>query len=328
MMRQLQEQLKTKHYSPVYLLYGSESYLKHLYQKKLQKAILENSHALNQTSFYGKETSIEEVEESARTLPFFAQRRLVLLEETGWCKTKALPIEFLETMPETTHMVFIETEVDKRGRLFQWIKKHGTAVELNGLSEREQKIWVASLLKKSGKKIQESTIDFLLQKVGTDMETVSKELEKLVAYTGETEVITEQEIDQICITQVESKIFLMIDAIAEKKINRAILLYRDLLLCKERPLSILFLLTRQFSILLEIKQVQSDAFHKTSSELAKSLGIPAFAVKKYQMQARRFTEQILYERLQRCLWTEEQIKTGKLEETIGVELLIVESLQM
>lgn len=84
---------------------------------------------------------------------------------------------------------------------------------------------------------------------------------------------------------------------------------------------ILFLITRQFRILAEVKELTGRGF--PSSEIGKKVGVPEFAVRKYQSQARNYTKEKLLEALRDGAVTEEDVKTGKLNEKIAVEIFIV-----
>ena len=115
--------------------------------------------------------------------------------------------------------------------------------------------WIAGNVKKEGRQIKESTARYLVSKTGTDMENLEKELEKLFSYTLGKDEITAADIDDICTTQITNKIFDMIEAVAAKRQKQALDYYYDLLALKEPPMRILYLLSRQFKLLLEVKDL-------------------------------------------------------------------------
>ena len=222
-------------------------------------------------------------------------------------------------MPEYCYFIFVESEVDKRNRLYKAVKDVGVISELNGMDEKNIQLWVAQLLNQSGKKITKDTLLYFLNKSGTDMEGMAQEIEKLVCYAMDKDVITVEDIDAVCITQVSNQIFLMIDAIASGKQKQALDLYNDLLALREKPMSILFLLTRHFNILLQIKELHGQ----NRNDVARKVGVPPFAVQKYMSQAGNFTKQGLIAKLKDCAELETQVKTGLMGEQMAVELLIV-----
>lgn len=321
-MQKLKEQIKARQFSRCYLLYGEEQYLKNYYKNQLKKAVLGDSSDMNYTCFEGKNPARPQVLEAVQTMPFFADYRFVLVQNSGLFKTQNEFADLVKTLPDTVVLVFVEQEIDKRNRLYKAVQSVGSICELNGLDEKDLKIWAASLLAKEHKKIRETDLLYLFEKSGTDMELLSKELIKLASYAGERTVIERADIDAICTTQVTSRIFLMIDCMASGDKKKALGLYADLLANREKPLSILFLITRHFNILLQIKEAASLRLDNKTT--ASRIGIPPFSVRKYQVQAKGFTEQNLKQYLELCLQFEYDVKNGRLAEQLAVELLLAQ----
>lgn len=321
-MISLNEDLKTGQFNNVYLLFGEEAYLKKQYKEKLRNAMISPDDNMNYAYFEGKGINVNEVIDLAETLPFFADRRLIILEDTGLFKTASPELaDYLKEMPDTTAMIFVETEVDKRSKLYKAVQNNGRAVELGRQDENTLIRWVAGCIKREEKSVSENTIRYLLAKIGTDMENIQKELEKLFCYVMERDYITQEDIDEICTTQITNQIFDMVNAVADKKQKKALELYYDLLALKEPPMRILFLLTRQFKQLMEVKVMDKNGH--AQKEIADKLGINPFVVRKFQAQAKSFAEKELRSILEDSVDTEECIKTGRLTDMLGVELFIV-----
>lgn len=321
-MKTIKEHIRKNEYAPVYLLHGEEGYLKALYKNKLKKAILGESDEMNYSYFEGKGIDITQVRELADTLPFFAERRLILIENSGWFKSASEFADYLPQMPETTHIVFVEQDVDKRNKLYKYVAKSGVAAVLDAMGEKDLILWVAGLCKQGGKAIREHTVQYLLEHVDTNMNHLQNEIEKLVAYTAGREEITIEDIDHICTMQVTNQIFPMIDAVGAKNRERALKLYYDLLALREKPMSVLFLLSRHFNILLQVKE--QDEKHVPKELVAKKIGIPPFTVRKYGSQAAKFKKEQLVAAVSACISSEEAVKTGRIGEQLAVELLLIE----
>jgi len=320
-MKVIKEHIKTRSFKQFYLLYGAEEYLKKLYRDKLKNAIMIDDNEMNYAYFEGKKIDLIKVGEAAQTLPFFSEYRLIIIEESGLFKNQSDLCELLSNVPDTTIMIFVDSEIDKRNKLFKMVRDRGTISEINGLDERNLKLFVASLFEQNGKKSTEGTIHYLLDKIGTDMMNICNEVEKINSYAMDRNVITQEDIDAVVTTQITGKIFQMIDAIGSKNSNKALDLYYDLLSVREKPMSILFLITRHFNILLQVKDLQVHGHN--SSSMGELVGIPPFSVNKYLAQTRNFTSKRLKEALEFGAEVEEQIKTGRMIEKIGVELFIV-----
>lgn len=321
-MKSLNEDLKTGQLNTVYLLYGEEAYLKKQYRDKLRNAMVSTDDNMNYAYYEGKGINVSEVIDLAETLPFFAERRLIVLEDTGFFKSASVELaDYIKEMPETTSMIFVETEIDKRGKLYKAVQAKGRAVELGRQDENTLLRWVASNVKQEQKQISENTVRFFLAKVGTDMENIQKELEKLFCYTLDKDSITTEDVEEICTTQITNQIFDMVNAVADKKQRKALEFYNDLLALKEPPMKILALLTRQFKLLLEVKTMDKQGYGR--KEIAEKAGINPFVVGKYQVQAKAFSEKDLRQIMEDSVETDEAIKTGRLTDTLGVELFIM-----
>ena len=114
----------------------------------------------------------------------------------------------------------------------------------------------------------------------------------------------------------------MVRAVTEKQQEKALQLYYDLLALKEPPMRILFLIARQFNQLLQTREMLADGLGQ--SELGSKLGLPPFAVKNTVNCARRYTVEELRKAVEDCMSYEEAVKTGKLEDRLSVELLIIQ----
>ena len=156
---------------------------------------------------------------------------------------------------------------------------------------------------------------------GTDMENLEKELEKLFCYCMGKEEIEVRDIEAICTTQITNKIFEMVEAVAVRNQKKALDYYYDLLALKEPPMRILYLLARQFRLLLQVKDLMNQGADK--STIAKKAGLHPFVAGKYMQQSRSFTMRELKGIMEEAADTEEAVKTGRLSDTMSVELFIV-----
>lgn len=128
--------------------------------------------------------------------------------------------------------------------MYKAVKACGTIAEFARQDEKTLMRWAAGLLGKAGKKITQRDMELLLTKTGTDMGNLRMELEKLISYTEGRDIVTAEDIEEICTTQTTNRIFDMVRAVTEKNQKRALDLYYDLLTLKEPPMRILFLLAK------------------------------------------------------------------------------------
>lgn len=321
-MKSLNEDLKTGQLKQIYLLFGEEGYLKRQYRDRLTRAVLPEGDTMNYACYEGKGIEIREVIDLAETMPFFAERRLIVFENSGFFKSGGTDLaDYIKELPETTSFLFVENEVDKRSKLYKAVKARGRAVELGFQDEATLKRWVAGLIRKENKQVSEQTIVYFLNKTGTDMENITKELEKLFCYTFGRDAVTKEDVDAVCVTQITNHIFEMVDAVAQKKQRKALELYYDLLALKEPPMRILFLMIRQYRILLQVKGLLKAGYGR--KEIASKAGLHPFVVGKYMDQAKHFPGRELRAIMEEGAELEQSVKTGRLTDHLAVELFLV-----
>lgn len=321
-MKSLNEDLKTGQFKQIYFLYGEENYLKKQYKDKLTQAMIPQGDTMNYAYYEGKGINVREIIDLAETMPFLGERRLIVVENSGFFKNASPELaEYVKSIPETTNFIFIESELDKRGKLFKAVKDKGRVVEMSKQDEQTLIRWILANVKKEGKQTTESAIRYLISKCGTDMENLQKEMEKLFCYTLDKDSIETADIEEICTTQITNQIFEMVNAVAEKKQKKALELYYDLLALKEPPMRILYLLARQFRLLMEVKELAANGYGK--KDIASKAGLHPFVVGKYQEQSRAFSNKALRAILEESVDIEERVKTGRLQDVLGVELFIV-----
>lgn len=321
-MKTIDNDIKMGQLKNVYLLYGTEDYLKRQYRDKLKHALVEPDDTMNFSAYEGKDINPKELIDLSETLPFFKEKRMILVENSGFFKNSCDDLaEYMSQVPESTCFVFVEEEVDKRSKLFKAASRAGSAVEFETPKEDMLVRWILGRIQREGKKITQSVMQLFLSKTGSDMENIDKELEKLICYTLDKTEISEADVEAICTGQTENKIFEMIDAISAKNQKKALDLYYDLLALKEAPMRILFLIARQFQNLLLIKSMSAKGYPAVS--IAKTAGMPSFAVQKNLRQAGAFKINQLKEAIEDCGQAEEDVKTGRMADQLAVELLIV-----
>ncbi|MCH5252546.1 MAG: DNA polymerase III subunit delta [Lachnospiraceae bacterium] len=323
-MQKITEELKNNSLSRFHLIYGEERYMVRYYKHSLVEKLSVPGDEMNCTYFQGSDIKESDIADVGQVLPFMASNRLIVVQDSGFFKSAGDMADYLEEFPDSTYVVFVEREVDKRNRLFKWMGKNGCVTECQSQNEPMLKKWIAGYLKRTGKTIAVPVAEYLMERVGTDMEVLNNELDKLIGYTGERGEIRTEDVDAICAGSAVSKIFDMIDAVALGEKERALSLYGDLLANKEQPMSILYLFTRHINILLQIKELSAEGLNK--NEIAKKIGIPPFTVPKYGKQAAAFKRRILLKMLSVRADFEEDFKTGKIDDQLAVELFLIQAL--
>lgn len=321
-LKTIQEDIKNGAYRKAYLLYGEETYLKIQYKQRLVKGLMPEEDTMNFHHFSGKGIDVRNLIDLAETVPFFAERRVMLLEDTGFFKNKCDDLaEYMKALPDYICMIFVESEVDKRSRMYKAVKSEGYIAEFTVQNEKTLGRWAAGILGREGKRITQRDMELFLTKTGTDMGNISMEAEKLIAYTGDRDVVTAEDIEAVCTEQTTNKIFDMVRAVTEKNQKKALDLYNDLLTLKEPPMRILFLLAKQYRQMLQARKMEEDGL--TQPEIAQKLGVPSFVARNVSSCARSYKVKELEQAVEDFVDAEEAVKTGRLGDVLSVELLIV-----
>ena len=317
----IDEDIKNGKLNHIYLIYGGESFLRKQYKERLKKALSPDEDSMNYSYYEGKDISVGEIIDLAETMPFLAERRTIIIENSPFFKGDGEKMaEYLNSVPDTTYFVFVEEVVDKRSKMYKSVKQNGSIVEVS-ITEEKLITWILQLLKKDNKKITTNTMHYLLEKIGTNMETIRQEVEKLICYCYDKEVITEEDIDAVCTTQMNNQIFEMLDAMANKRQKAALQMYYNLLALREPPMKILYLIGRQFNLLMQTKMLKQRGYG--DRVIAEKIGVPPFAGTKYVNQASKFKMEDLKKAVEECVEADETVKNGSRNDRLSVELLII-----
>ena len=320
--RQLNEEIAAGSFKPCYLLYGDEAYLRLQNRDKMLKALSCDEGSMNFNRYKGKEISIGEVIDMAETMPFLAERRVILIEDSGLFKSGCSELaEYLKAPSETALFIFVEEEVDKRKDLYKAVSKLGFEMECQIQDSETLSKWIRQKFKAENKAISPAAVAFFIDRVGTDMSNISTEIEKLVCYTLGRDQVTEADIEAVCAHYLTSRVFAMTDAISARDQKKAIELYYDMLALKEPPASILFMITRQFNIMYQIKEL--DSMGRDRQTIIAATKVQPFFIQKYLNWARTYSLKELKDALELCASQDEAVKSGKLDYAIAVEMIIV-----
>ncbi len=326
-MAVINQHIKQGTYSRVYLLTGSENYLIRQYKDKLLQALIDPTDTMNLAVFKGDDIRGEDIRGAAETLPFFGERRVVLVADSGFFKSGCEVIEdFLPQIPETTVLIFSEMTIDKRSKLYKRVAKEGTVAVFDTPDERTLLTWLRNLFSEDGISVEEAAYYKLLSAAGMDMTALYQEAEKLRCYAIDSGRITAADVDALCVSQAENKIFDMTEALSKRDRKRALSLYEDLLSLREPMMRVLYLITRQYNVLMKVRFAADTG--SASSGVASFAKIPPYFVKKYTAIANNYTEKELIACVDRCQQADTNIKTGREKDQLAVELLIMDLLNL
>ncbi len=334
----------SKELANIYLFYGEESFKKRNYRDKLRNAVT-NGNDMNFAYFEGKNIDFSKVYDSVVTMPFFADKRLVVVENSGKFKAKAkekvseeenensqgdnfddssdaMLEKIFNDIPKTTILAFFEESAAKNKKIVKIIGEKGLLVECDKDSDEEVVLWLAKGFTKANKKIRRSTIELLLSRVGNDYDRLRLEYEKIVNYVGAKEVVEDEDILAITSEDIEAKVFDMLRAITEKNPKVVLDKYYDLLANRAHPLYVLAMIRMQFRTLIQTAELRNKGL--TTAQVAKQLKKRDFIISNAEKYLHNnFKMKDVRDILEEINETDMKIKMGDVDAQIGVEMLLV-----
>lgn len=321
-MKNIKADIAQGTYKRIYLLYGEEVYLMRNCLTALKKGILgEDASDVNYSHFDGNlGYDVNELKDLCETLPFFADHRLIVVENSKLFGADSGFADFLPRIPETTVLVIVEDNADKRTTLYKEIKKEGYVCEFTTPQPSAMIDFAAGYLGKYGKRISREDCDFLINSVGGDMYNIVSELDKVIDYTGERSAITRNDIAAVCSMQIENKIFDIVDLLISKDRAGAMRIYFDLIALREQPLGILRFFMKQYLKLIIVKDEMDRG--ASDADIGAAIHTSDWIARKYRAKLKGIKAASLGKALELCTDTEEAIKSGNMSEEIGMEILL------
>ena len=276
---------------------------------------------MNTLTVSGKEPELRALQDFTDTIPFFAEKRTVLLTDSGLFKgtPDGFP-EWIESLPETACVIFCEHEIDKRSRLYKAVLKKGYAAEMNRPDEKMLSSWALRMIGDHKLSIRKNAFERLMEICDPDMQTMRNELLKLIDYCKDKGTIEIEDVDLLVTPNLSNRIFVLIEHVAEKRRLPALDLYYDLLALRESPMRILYLITRQLNQMMLVRKMTAEGLSQDAA--AGILNVRPFVARKLLTQARRYRNEELQGFITLALELEEACKSGDLQENMAVELLI------
>ncbi len=337
-MKSIDEDIKNGKFKNIYFLIGVERYLIRQYRNKLVKAMVGEDDGINYRMYSAQIPDMNELIGFLDTVPFFAERRVAVIEDTGIFKSNDNTLaEYLPGLPDTSHIIFVEayrgandrssekkyeqTLVDKRYKLYKAVQKQGRIIEFARMSRGVLNKWLVKRFADADLNITRNALECLYDYVGEDMSMLYNESEKLICYRLGHKSIDIDDVKAICTRNIANDVFEMVRAIAAKNKRKALGLYYDLLELRERPMGILFMISREFKLLLQIKMLKNEGAGR--EKMKQITGLPGFAVDRYLGICAGLGPEYIREALCSCADTEALFKQGRLNDVMGVEMLIV-----
>ncbi|MFX3616029.1 MAG: DNA polymerase III subunit delta [Sporolactobacillus sp.] len=319
--------------SPVYLLYGTQAYLIQMMKKNiLNEALSAEEKEFNFSRYDLTETPLKQALEDAETIPFFGEKKVVVLENAFFLSAERVKSKveqdgsqleaYLEQPSPDAIVILIAPyeKLDRRKKIVKILERSAKVHELSRLTDSTIFHLMATIAAKYGSVLTREGYDQLVGSVGPDLGRLAHEVGKCALYCGADQSIDRAIALKIGSRSIETNVFLLVNQVMKKNTAAALHLLHELVRMKEEPLKLLALLERQFRIVYQVCYYQQAGY--TQSSMAAKIGIHPFAVKMATDQARLYAPAMIISALKKCSEVDYQIKTGQVDKLMALELLI------
>ncbi|MBF7096567.1 DNA polymerase III subunit delta [Alkalibacter mobilis] len=332
--KELMAEIKNNEFHSIYLLYGEEYHISALMASNLKSAIIDP--AFEQINFIKIDEKVQTADEIVgfcETLPFMSDRRMVLVSDSplffGGGSDKELDnlIEYIKSPNKSTSLVFLNRTVDSKRKLFKALQKNAALIESNKLNRSDLQKWISKRIRLSRKKIDVRDLDHLIQ--STDylnkdsklkLEDIDNETEKLIAFVGDREIITREDIEKVISKSVEHNIFRMLDHIGTGNLKDGLEMLDYLLDSGEPPIRILQMVVRQLRMIYNAKILKNKGY--SPDHIASEMKVRTFMINNALKQGRSFNHDKLNRAYGKCAQIDELLKSSKNDPKIMLELLL------
>lgn len=329
------KQLKSGDVSPVYVCYGTEKYQMNEFVKRLQDTVVEQEgRDLGIATYDLTETPIDLVVEEAEMLPFLVPQKLIIVRDSslltaGKDNSKiqhnidALVSYMSNPAPHSVIVFVVNAEkLDERKKIVKLMKTNAAVISFMPLSASDLISWVTAEAKARGCSIGQEAASALINASGVQMGGLASELDKLCLFAGKGQEIHIEDINQLVERTIEQNVFVMVEHIANLKLDLALGIFYELLKQREEPIKIVALIARQFRIILQVKELGGQNY--SQQQIASQLSLHPYAVKIAGEQARRFDVNTLKKVLSKLAQLDYEMKSGKIDKVLGLELFLLQ----
>ncbi|MFD1038540.1 DNA polymerase III subunit delta [Virgibacillus byunsanensis] len=329
------QKVKKKQISPVYLIYGTESFFIQNLKKQITKQLLPKKEDMENLSVFDlEETPIQEVIADAETYPFFGEKKLIIANNPTFLKAKPdkLPFEhdlellqqYIAHPVDYSVILFVGDyeKIDERKKVSKLFKKNGVVAVCSPIKEYELSKWMNNLTSQLKISIQDDVYEILEAEFSTDLHLLQNELIKLSLYVGEGGVVTKGIAEKLISHSANSSSLQLVDAVIDQNLHKAISIYKDLEKMKEEPIALIALLAFQFRTILRVKLLKQKGY--SQSQMQKQLSVHPYVIKIALNREKKFTVDNLQRIIDKLTTADSNMKQGKMEKGLAFELLLYE----
>ena len=324
----------------LYILLGQDDFSLQESLGEIKRGIGDQSLlAANTAVLDGKQVTLDKLRAVCETVPFLAERRLVIVNELlerfeskgksnrmvkQQNEYKSLSA-YIETIPGSTILVLVDGRIRSSNPLLKELSVNAEVRSFPLIRDTRLRQWIQGRVAKAGGNISPQAVDLLARLVGGNLWIMASEISKLVLFAS-GRCIGEEDVRMVVSHAQEVSVFDMVDAILEFKVGVAERLLQRLLQRGAAPAYLLFMLSRQARMAVRVRELRNQG--KSNVEIQSRLGLTSeFALRKALEQADRYSLERLKEVYHKLLEADLSIKTGEYGGELVLNILIAELCQ-
>lgn len=330
---QLIKQLNKGTADPVYLILGDQEYLSQQIKEAFIRLIPDSERSMNIGNYDMEDTTISTAVEDAISVPFFGERRLVIVNRpfflTGMRVKSKLEqntddfLDYLQHPEESTVMVIFAPydKLDSRKKVTKALKKVATTIEIGNLRESEIKKLVTDKISDQGFSINSDGLDRMVELTGGKLTSMMSDLPKLILYNNETKIIDVESVNGLVSRSMEQNVFDLVNSVLRKDPKQSMDIYHQLLLENDEPIRINAVLIQQFRLLLQVMILQKHGY--AQGNLASTLKVHPYRIKLAIQTVKHFSYNQLRDAYIGLVDTERQMKSTSRPPELLFELFVL-----
>ncbi len=193
---ELNKSLAAGRVQPLYLLVGCEGYLRDAAARAVAEVALSGTllREFNESFFSLLSDHCVSAIAAAEQLPMMSERRVVRIRDFAKLREvdEDIIIRYLERPVDSTVMIFVADDLDKRKKLTKSLLANCTVVDFPAVKDGEATAWAKTRLKELKTTADAQVLTEIVRLVGCNLQTLNSELEKLAAAAIDTGRITSE----------------------------------------------------------------------------------------------------------------------------------------
>ena len=324
----LVKQIRKNEILPLYLFYGKENYLKgNVLIRFRDKLLNSSSMELNYKIFYGEKiSSIDEIINEVRTLPFISKYKLVVLKEAEKIskKDEEKLIDYFKKFTLKNNfsvLIMIYKETISNKELLKYAKRIGAVVNFSIPNKSKLNSWIKFRFKKSNKKITPEALFYLQSIIGSEVSRLFNEIEKIDIYTKDKKIIEKEDIIIAIGGSQSVNIFNVLDSIGERNVQKAIYGLVELNNSNLNYLPIFAMIHRQIKLIFQAKLLIKNGVE--FSQIKNEIKLPSFVMEKIIKQSKKYNIKELCQAYKLLNIADLELKSNQKKPQIILEELVM-----